>query len=465
MSERSLRASERLYRAQRIGTTFGRTYLGIRATRFIARRLRPADMQERWSRLHRANASSIYETAVELRGLILKACQFLGTRADVLPAEYIEVLSRLHDRVPPKAFGIVSATIESELGRPVRELFAKIEREPIAAASLAQVHRATRLDGREVAVKIQYPEIASLVRADLASLRVLFRTVSFLERDFDLMPLVEELQQSVPRELDFENEGRNAERIASFFVDTPEVHVPGIHWDLSSRRVLVMDFEPGIKVTDVGALRAAGIDVDRVASLLVSAYCEQILARGFFHADPHPGNLLVQPTPDGPRLVFLDFGLAKELPESFRASVLDFAAALLRGDPEAMAAAMGRLGFETRGDTDSGLLDIARFVLDAAQRVRAQATVDRELAERLREELPRRIRENPLVRVPSHLVLVGRVVGLLSGLTRSLETRADLVRAILPYAFGKRPQAERSEPKASEVRPEPATRSRRPPSA
>jgi len=189
----------------------------------------------------------------------------------------------------------------------------------------------------------------------------------------------------------------------------------------------------------VAALRAAGVDVDRVASILVSAYCEQILARGFFHADPHPGNLLVQPGPSGPRVVFLDFGLAKELPESFRAGVLDFAAALLRGDADAMAGAMARLGFETRDGSDAGLLDIARFVLDAAQRVRAQATVDRELAETLRAELPRRIRENPLVRVPSHLVLVGRVVGLLSGLTRSLETRADLVRAILPYAFGKRP--------------------------
>ena len=161
-----------------------------------------------------------------------------------------------------------------------------------------------------------------------------------------------------------------------------------------------MDFEPGIKVTDVAALRAAGVDLDRVAEILVSAYCEQILARGFFHADPHPGNLLVQPGPAGPRVVFLDFGLAKELPESFRAGVLDFAAALLRGDPDAMAAAMGRLGFETRDDSQAGLQDIARFVLDAAQRVRAQATVDRELAEALRAELPRRIRENPLVRVP-----------------------------------------------------------------
>jgi ubiquinone biosynthesis protein len=436
--ERALRASERLYRAQRIGTTFGRTYLGIRTHRFIANRLRPPDMAERWSKLHLASATSIYETAVELRGLILKACQFLGTRADVLPPEYVRVLSRLHDRVPPRPFEVVAGVIEAELGRPLRELFASFERAPVAAASLAQVHRATRRDGREVAVKVQYPEIGALVRSDLASLRFLFRTVTYLEREFDLMPLIEELQSAVPRELDFENEGRNAERIAAFFEGRPEIHVPRIHWDLSSRRVLVMDYEPGIKVSDAAALRGAGVDVDRVAEILVSAYCEQILARGFFHADPHPGNLLVQPLASGPRLVFLDFGLAKELPEGFRAGVLEFAAALLRGDPEAMAAAMARLGFETRHGDAAGLLDIARFVLDAAQSVRAQAHVDRELAEQLRAELPRRIRENPLVRVPSHLVLVGRVVGLLSGLTRSLETRADLVRAILPYALGPR---------------------------
>lgn len=432
----SLGASERIYRARRIGTTFGLTYLGIRANRFIESRLQPHDMAERWSRLHRSNATAIFATAVELRGLILKACQFLGTRADVLPPEYVDVLSRLHDRVPPKPFSSVAASIEAELGRPIEELFSRFEREPVAAASLAQVHRAVRRDGREVAVKVQYPEIAAIVSSDLASLRLLFRTVSYLERDFDLMPLVEELRSSVPRELDFENEGRNAERIAAFFEGVPEVHVPRIHWDLSSRRVLVMDFESGIKLTDAAALRSAGVDVDRVAEILVSAYCEQILTRGFFHADPHPGNLLVQPGPSGPRLVFLDFGLAKELPEGFRAGVLEFAAALLRGDPDAMAAAMARLGFETRDGSLTGLLDVARFVLAAAQRVRAQAHVDRELAEQLRAELPRRIRANPLVRVPSHLVLVGRVVGLLSGLTRSLETRADLVRAILPYALG-----------------------------
>jgi ubiquinone biosynthesis protein len=431
-----LSTSERLYRVRRIGTTFGRTYLGIRAHRFIARRLRPSDMEQRWSRFNRQSAESIYDAAVELRGLILKGCQFLGSRADVLPREYVEVLSRLQDRVPPKPLPVVRQMVEAELGQPLEALFREFSPEPVAAASLAQVHQARRSDGREVAVKVQYPEIARLVQGDLGNLRVLFRAVGLLERDFDLMPLVDELAAHVPRELDFASEGRNAETVARFFESRDDVAVPGVHWDLTTRRVLVTDYVHGIKINDLASLRAAGVDTDRVARTLVEAYCEQILARGFFHADPHPGNLLVQPVPGGaPRVVFLDFGLAKHLPPHFREGVLAFAGALLRGDPPAMGEALLALGFETRDRSPESLVDIAHYVLRVAQQVRERSHLDPELAERVREELPERIRANPLVRVPSHLVLVGRVVGLLSGLGRSLETRVDFVRAILPYAL------------------------------
>jgi predicted unusual protein kinase regulating ubiquinone biosynthesis (AarF/ABC1/UbiB family) len=309
----------------------------------------------------------------------------------------------------------------------------------MASASLAQVHRAVTRDGRVVAVKVQYPEIAALVRSDLANLRLLFRAVARVERDFDLMPLVDELGQAVPLELDFVNEGRNAEKVSGFFAQRSDVAVPRIHWDLSSERVLVMDRMEGIKISDAEGLRAAGIDPDDVARILVEAYCEQILARGFFHADPHPGNLLVQGSGDSLRVVFLDFGLAKELPGDFRAAVLAFAAALLRGDANAMARALVDLGFETRDGSLASLADLAAFVLHAAQQVRAQAHLDPNLAERLREEIPERIRENPVVRIPSHLVLIARVLGLLSGLTRSLGTRIDLVRAVLPYVLPRPP--------------------------
>lgn len=425
--------SERITRARRIGTTFARIYVGIRVNRFLARRVAPSDMQERWSRFHAESAESIYQAAIELRGLILKGCQFLGSRADVLPREYVEVLSRLQDRVPPRSFSTVRRTVEQELGRELDELFSSFDRKPIASASLAQVHRAITLDGRVVAVKVQYPEIAGLVRSDLANLRLLFRTVARIERDFDLMPLVDELGDVVPRELDFVNEGRNAERIAGFFAERSDIVTPRIHWDLSSERVLVMELMQGVKISDADGLAEAGVDPNDVARILVEAYCEQILARGFFHADPHPGNLMVQGSGDALRLVFLDFGLAKELPPDFRSAVLAFAGALIRGDATAMARALVELGFETRDGKVASLAELAAYLLHAAQQVRAQAHLDPELAERLRHELPDRIRENPVVRIPSHLVLIARVIGLLSGLARTLGTRVDLVQAVLPY--------------------------------
>ncbi len=432
-------AAQRAYRARRIGLTFGRVYLGIRTHRFLARRLRPHDMPERWRRFHRQSAQTIYDAAIELQGLILKGCQFLGSRADVLPREYVEVLARLQDRVPPRPFPVVKATVERELGAELDQVFRSFEQVPVASASLAQVHAAELRSGERVAVKVQYPEIASLVRSDLANVRTLFRAVGLLESDFDLMPLVDELAVQMPRELNFVNEGHNAEAIGRRFKDRDDVAVPRIHWEFTTRRVLVMEYMDGIKITDLAGLRAAGLDPALVSRLLVEAYCEQVLHHGFFHADPHPGNLLVQRRASGqPRLVFLDFGLAKELPENFRQGAVDFAAALLRGEPEAMAEALLALGFETRDGRPEALREIADFVLEIARRFRSGVRREADFGERLGRGIPDRIRENPIVRVPTHLVLLGRVLGLLSGVNRSLDARIDLARAIFPHVMGLR---------------------------
>lgn len=428
--------AQRVYRARRISTTFARVYLGVRAQRFIARRLRPPDMDERWRRFHRSSAEAIYAAAVELRGLPLKGCQFLGSRADVLPPEYVEVLSRLQDRVPPRPSGVMRRCVERELARPLDAVFASFSERPIASASLAQVHEARLRDGRRVAVKIQYPEIEALVRGDLGNLRFLFRSVGLLERDLDLMPLIEELATYVPRELNFVNEGHNAEAVGRHFAGRDDIGVPRIHWDLTTRRVLVMDFVEGIKISDHEGLLAAGIDPGRVAQVLVEAYCEQVLRNGFFHADPHPGNLVVQRTQAGePRLVFLDFGLAKDLPPDFRRGVVTFAAALLRGDAEQMGHALVDLGFETRdGDPDS-LIEIARQTLELAVRFQRNSYVDREMVRAAGQELAASIRANPIVRVPGHVVLIGRVLGLLSGVSHTLGSKVDLLRTLLPYAL------------------------------
>ncbi|MEE8507852.1 MAG: AarF/ABC1/UbiB kinase family protein [Myxococcota bacterium] len=436
LPRRSVSATERLYRARRISSTFGRIYLGVRAHRFIARRLSPPDMRDRWTQFNESSARSIYDAAIELRGLILKGCQFLGSRADVLPREYVQVLSRLQDKVPPIPFRVARAVVEHELGRELSELFEEFDPQPIASASLAQVHRARLKGGHRVAVKIQYPEIESLIRGDLANLRFLFRAVGWVERDFDLMPLIDELADCVPRELDFVNEGRSAQTVAEFFKGRDDIAVPEVYWPFTTRRVLVMDFVDGIKISDVDRLRGEGIDTRRVAQILVEAYCEQILVRGFFHADPHPGNILVQRTGSGdPRLVFVDFGLTKRLPPRFREGVVEFSGALLRGDANAMAEALLGLGFETRDGRPESLTEIARFVLDVAVESGKRSTPGRDMVADLGPRIPEWIRANPLVRAPGHIVLLGRVLGLLSGVSRTLGSEVDLVRTILPYAL------------------------------
>jgi predicted unusual protein kinase regulating ubiquinone biosynthesis (AarF/ABC1/UbiB family) len=432
----ALLPAERLFRARRISTTFGRVYLGAKANQFIARRLRPSDMERRWSEFHSGSASQIHHLALELGGLILKGCQFVGARADVVPREYVEVLSRLQDRVPPRSFAVVRRVVESELGERLDAVFAEFSPRPIAAASLAQVHEARLHDGRRVAVKVQYPEIAGQVRGDLSNLRSLFRAVGWLERDLDLLPIVDELAAQMPRELDFESEGRNAEAIAALLAHRSEVVIPYIVWEHTRRRVLVMEYMDGIKINDVRALRRAGVDTAWVTRTLTDVFAEQILGHGFFHADPHPGNLFVQP--EGPRLVLLDFGLAKELPETFRAGVVGLLAALVRGDVEALAAALADLGFETKKASLESLRDVAELILRVGIEVRDKGSLDPETVARLREEIPARVRANPLVRIPHHLVLVGRTLGLLSGVSKELGARVDLLKVAAPWAFGAR---------------------------
>jgi predicted unusual protein kinase regulating ubiquinone biosynthesis (AarF/ABC1/UbiB family) len=431
-----LSIGERAYRARRVTATFGRIYLGIKANQFAARYTESAEMERRWKRFHERSARSIFQAAVELGGLILKGCQFIGSRSDILPPEYTRVLSQLQDRVPPRPFSVIRDVIEYELGASLESVFSEFSRESVASASLAQVHRARLADGRNLAVKVQYPEIAAKVRADLANLRVLFRAVGYVERNFDLSPLLDELSEHLPRELDFYNEGLNAERVAKFFEHREDLQVPKVCWELTTTRLLVSDFVDGIKISEKDQLRQAGVDCKLVMKSLVEAYCEQILVNGFFHADPHPGNLMVLPPTEEdepPTIVFLDFGLAKQLPPGFRQSSVRFAAALLQGDTQLMADAMKELGFETRENSREALRSIAGILLDVAKRLRNQTYLDPAAFRQMGQDLPRQIRENPIVRIPGHLVLVGRVFALLSGLGSTLGVRLDMIRTILPY--------------------------------
>jgi predicted unusual protein kinase regulating ubiquinone biosynthesis (AarF/ABC1/UbiB family) len=279
-----------------------------------------------------------------------------------------------------------------------------------------------------VAVKIRRPEIASVVEADLVNLRTALAAIERIEGDSGLTPLLDEMAKAVPLELDFAREAENSRRIARAFEGDPRVRIPGVIDALSTSRVLVTEFASGIKVTDLRRMRRLGIDPHDVAAVLVDAYAAQILRHGFFHADPHPGNLLVVPTETGFSLAFVDFGLAQEVPEGFRERVGTLASALLRGVPDAVAAALRELGLTASDET---LSQVGALLVDAA---RAGSEPDAgEVRRRVARELARRVREDPEARLTPYLWGMARVLGLVSGVAASLGARIDLVSGVLPH--------------------------------
>ena len=423
----------RLVRAWRfvsVAWVAARIYAGYKSIQLWSRLVGDARKEERYRRQDGRAARALYRSAVRLQGMLIKACQFIATRADVLPDAWVDTLSGLHDHVPPRPFAAIRDRVERELGCPLDAVFAEFDPQPLASASLAQVHAARLHDGRRCAVKVQYPGIEGIVRADLRNLAVILRVLAWLEHDFDFRVLMREAIKYIPMELDFEHEADNCETIARNLAARADVVVPCVYREFSTRRVLVMELIEGIKITDVAALERAGIDKQAVAQKLMEVFCEQVLRDGFFHADPHPGNVMVQP---GPRLVLLDFGLAKDFPPRFRDGIVRLTFSILTVDNAGIAAAFEQLGFRTRDGSPETLITLANLLLGNTIR-RGRAYADKQLIEEFSEELPRALRVNPIVEVPADVLLVTRVMGLLSGLGKSLDSQVNLFTTIMPYA-------------------------------
>lgn len=418
-----MNAIQRLDRSVRLGWTAARIFAGYRWLSWRDRRL-PAELAER--RLvehHRRSAQQVLATATRLKGMLIKLGQLMGARADILPDEYIEVLSQLHDTVPPHSYQVIQAVVEEELEAPMDTIFAEFTSTPIASASLAQVHRARLHDGRDVAVKVQYPEIEEIVKVDLQNIRLLARVAGWLLRDFDLTPIVEELSENMPMELDFINEGHNAEATARNFAEKDEIIVPRIYWEHTTRRLLIMEYVDGIKITDMAAMEAAGIDRQAVYSLLAETYMRQIFVHSFFHADPHPGNLFVRP---GPKLVIVDFGLAKQLKPEFVRAFAGLMTALIAADGASMAQAFRDLGFRARHADDAVFEAMGEAMVGRLSR-NGKFDRNRQVLNEFQQRMMRIFRENPVVRVPGEFLLIGRVMGLLSGLRAQLGVEANML--------------------------------------
>eukprot|EP00752_Nemacystus_decipiens_P004907 g4466.t1 len=228
-------------------------------------------------------------------GVYTKFGQHIASMNHVLPKEFTETLKVLQDRNPSVGLSEVARTVRSELGAEISELFREFDHKAIAAASLAQVHRAVTMTGEEVAVKLQYPGLESQVQKDLLGMRFLAELLGLVFPEYQYTWLFPEFEESIGLELDFVQEGTNAERVARMFRGNPNVFVPGIHWDLSSRRVLTMDFVHGLKISDKEGIEGEGMNPAEVAKTVTRTFGEMIYCHGFLHCDPHPGNLMVRP--------------------------------------------------------------------------------------------------------------------------------------------------------------------------
>ena len=378
------------------------------------------------------------ETAVELGVLMIKLGQFLSSRVDLLPEKAIGILSSLQDEVPPAPFEHVVHIIESELGKPVEEVFSMLERKCTAAASLGQVHKAILSStGETVAVKIQRPNSDQLVRMDLSALKfVIWIITRFVDMNhfIDLAGVYQEFKRTIYEELDYVREAANARRFKEIFKDDPMIYIPRVYDQYASRRVLVLEWIDGIKINDYAALDAAGIDRLEVAKRTVCAYFYQFFEAGFFHADPHPGNIFVKKgsAGAGPIVTFVDFGMVGSLTKNMKRFMKDMFLAYITRDSRTLVHALSQLGFI---DEDANLASIEQAMSLMIERYHGMTlgeVSELEISEMV-HDVGYLLYGQPF-HIPAQFAFTGRAVGILVGVSTGLAPEFNFVEVAIPYA-------------------------------
>lgn len=378
------------------------------------------------------------ETALELGVLMIKLGQFLSSRVDLLPEKAIALLSSMQDEVPPAPFDHVVSVIESELGKPVEEVFSMLERKCIASASLGQVHKAVLAStGETVAVKIQRPDLEQLARMDLSTLKfVIWIITRFVDVNgiIDLMGVYREFQGTIYEEIDYVREAANARRFKEMFKNDPMIYIPCVYNEYISRRLLVLEWIDGIKINDYAALNAAGINRLEVAKRTVCAYFYQFFEAGFFHADPHPGNIFVKKgsTGDRPIITFVDFGMVGSLTNNVKRFMKDVFLAYITRDSRSLVHALSQLGFIDEG---ANLVPIERAILQMIERYHGMTLG--EVSELNLLEMVQDIEYilyEQHMQIPAQFAFTGRAVSILAGISTGLAPEFNFIDVAVPYA-------------------------------
>jgi len=411
------RSGELNARAVKVATTLG-LFLSRVGQDFATGRLEK-NMERRACELRKALG--------DLGPSFVKIGQGLSSRPDLLPKIYLEKLSELQDRLPSFPSDIAMRLIEEELGMPVESLFAEITEEPVAAASLGQVYKGKLHSGESVAIKVQRPGIADSIAVDMLLLRRLMKIVdrNTSEVTQDLVPLVDEFAQRLFGELDYLQEGKNCERFTSLYSNVPRIRTPKIYWDFSSRRVLTMEWIDGVKLTDRAGMAGAGLEVVDFVDVGIECTLRQLLEHGYFHADPHPGNLLATKSGD---LVYLDFGMMSEAPANARYAIIAHVVHLVNRDYYAMCQDYYDLDFMDRSvDTRPIAPALAAFFDDVLE-----SSVSKLNFRAIVDGLGDVLFKYPF-RVPPYYALILRSLTVLEGLAISADPEYKLLAKAYPY--------------------------------
>ncbi|MBL9016035.1 MAG: AarF/ABC1/UbiB kinase family protein [Myxococcales bacterium] len=415
--------------------------------RFRARFHADAWIEHKLRAVNLKNARRIERTIVELQGLFIKVGQLISIMTNFLPEEFRKELEGLQDAVPPRPYADIEARLREELGKKPSEIFAQFDTRPIASASIGQVHIARLESGQKVAVKVQYPDVEEMVRRDLNTLRRIFKIIGWFIPYQGLEELYREIRAIIMEELDYRAEADNARTIAANFTGRTDVAFPKVVDELSTARVLVTHFETGCKITDKQNVKKLNLDRGQLARQVVEVYCQQIFTDGVYHADPHPGNLLVRPSPnpeDPPQIVFLDFGAVAEIPANIRQGIIELIQGALMRDTRRIVGAMKQMGFVARGANENTFEQVIEYFHEKFQENISLDSLNlkdikfdpqkglESVADLRRMDISlRELSEN--FHVPKEIIVLERTLLLLMGLCTELDPTLNPMTVIRPY--------------------------------
>jgi len=390
--------------------------------------------------LHLRNAERIKVTILELKGLFIKIGQLLSIMSNFLPDEFQRPLAELQDKIPPRPFQQVRERIDRELGQPPEILFARFDETPLAAASIGQAHRAQLHDGTEVVVKVQHADIEQIARIDLEIMRRLTVFISFFFHIKGMNYMYTQVRKMIEEELDFASEARYMTQIGANLKSEEQIFVPEIHPDFSTSRVLTTTFYEGVKISDLAQLDAWQTDRRDLASRLLRAYCQMLFRDGYYHADPHPGNILVQQ--DG-SMVLLDFGATGQLSAAMREGIPQLIEAAVKKDTSGMVDAFRAMGFIAEGREASLMAEqmIAAMQNFLQNEVQFEGLNFKDIKIKpFDNSLFRLVQDvgfsgiSGAMQVPKDWVLLNRMLTLLLGLCHTLDPKLNPLDVVRPYA-------------------------------